>query len=127
MIRSCGTFTISMTPQDDETHSMGRLTFDKIFSGDFTGISVGQMLSHRSSVEGSAGYVALERLEGSLDGKRGGFHLMHLGTMQAGDQQLSVSIVPNSGTDDLTGITGTLEIDIKEGVHHYTLSYEFMP
>lgn len=118
-----GEFQITLTPQDDGVHGAGRLTFDKTFTGDLVGTSVGQMLSHRSATAGSAGYVAIETLSVTLDGKKGGFVLMHSGTMQSDNQQQEISIVPDSGTDDLKGITGTFAITVKDGKHFYELSY----
>lgn len=123
MSKATGTFEISMIPQDDGAANMGRFQFEKAFAGDITGTSIGQMLSHRSSVEGSAGYVAMEKLTITVDGKTGSFHAQHTGTMQAGDQSASISIVPDSGTDQLTGISGSMVIEVVDGQHFYTLTY----
>ena len=120
-----GTFEVKLIPpgQDDESHSMGRLTIDKEFQGDLTAISKGQMLSFRSGVQGSAGYVAMERVEGSLEGRRGSFVLQHSGTMTRGEPQLSVSVVPDSGTDELVGLAGKMAINIIDGRHDYEFEY----
>ncbi len=125
MSKATGTFEITMLPQDDGEADMGRFQFEKTFSGDMTGTSIGQMLSHRSGVEGSAGYVAMEKLSVTLDGKTGSFYLQHTGTMQAGDQSATILIVPDSGVDGLKGIAGNFIIDIVDGVHKYTLNYSF--
>lgn len=123
MSKATGTFEITMMPQDDGNASMGRFQFEKTFAGDMTGTSIGQMLSHRSSVEGSAGYVAMEKLTITVEGKSGSFYAQHTGTMQAGDQSASITIVPDSGTDQLTGISGSMAIEVVNGQHFYTLTY----
>ncbi|MCK7592233.1 DUF3224 domain-containing protein [Pseudomarimonas salicorniae] len=122
-----GTFTVEMTPQPDadvvDGVTLGRMALSKQFSGDFSGTGKGQMLTAMTAEDGSAGYVAIERLTGSLHGHRGGFVLQHRGTMDRGARSLSIRIVPDSGTGELAGITGSFELDIREGVHHYTLHY----
>jgi len=119
-----GSFTVQMAPQSDEGFEAGRFTLDKAYEGDLKGTGKGQMLSVRTETAGSAGYVALELVEGSLDGKFGCFNLQHSGTMNRGAPSLSVTIVPDSGTGELTGISGTLDIIIdKDGGHFYDLSY----
>ncbi|MBP1467168.1 DUF3224 domain-containing protein [Candidatus Chloroploca sp. M-50] len=118
-----GTFTVQLTPQplaDPTADSLlGRLAIAKEFQGDITGISHGEMLSARSAVDGSAGYVAIERFTGTLHGRRGSFVLQHSGTMTRGAQQLTISVVPDSGTDELEGLTGTMNLQIADGVHAY--------
>lgn len=122
-----GTFTVEMTPQPDadvmDGVSLGRMQLGKQFSGDLEGSGRGQMLTAMTAEEGSAGYVAIERISGSLHGRRGGFVLQHRGTMDRGVKSLSIRIVPDSGTGDLAGITGSFELEIEDGVHHYTLHY----
>jgi hypothetical protein len=81
------------------------------------------MLTGMTAVKGSAGYVAIERVTGSVDGKQGSFILQHSGTMNAGAQQLSITVVPDSGTDELVGLTGAMTLDIANGVHAYTFTY----
>jgi len=121
-----GSFTVAMAPQSDEGFETGRFTLDKAYDGDLCGTGKGQMLSVRTETAGSAGYVALEMVEGSLSGKAGGFHLQHSGIMNRGDPSLSVTIVPDSGTGGLAGISGTLDITIdKDGGHFYELNYKF--
>ncbi len=119
-----GTFDVKVTPQppDDAAGGpFGRLFLDKRFHGDLQGTSAGQMLGVQTSVPGSGGYVALELVTGTLHGKRGSFILQHNGTMRQGAYTLQVTVVPDSGTDELTGTSGTMTIII-EGKNH---SYEF--
>jgi Protein of unknown function (DUF3224) len=119
-----GTFEVKLTPQDDKTEEgLGRMTIEKQLHGDFEGSSKGQMLTAMTKVEGSAAYVALERLSGTLEGLRGSFVLHHIGIMNRGTQQLTINVVADSGTDRLTGITGTMSIKITNGKHHYELEY----
>jgi hypothetical protein len=110
----------------DET-VLGRMTIDKQFHGDLVATSRGQMLAFSSSVKGSAGYVAIERVTGSLHGKKGSFHLQHTGTMDRGAPALNVTVIPDSGTDELTGLSGSLAIHIEGGVHSYTFEYAIDP
>ena len=97
----------------------------KEFSGDVVGASEAHMLAAFTATPGSAGYVAIERFTGSVDGKAGAFVLQHSGVMSKGDAQLVVTIVPDSGAGELTGISGTMEIANDEGRHSYVLHYEF--
>ncbi len=112
-------------PPDDPAAdaSVGRMSIDKQFHGDLEGTSKGQMLSAMGGVKGSAGYVAMEKVSGTLKGRSGSFVLQHSGTMTRGVPQLIVSVVPDSGTDQLTGITGVLEIIIEAGKHSYDFEY----
>jgi len=122
-----GAFEIRMTAEPPfdvvDGVSLGRTTIDKTFSGPLEGASRVHMLSARTSVEGSAGYVALERVAGVLDGKRGTFVLQHAGIMNRGAPALSVTVVPDSGTGELAGISGRMEIRIVDGKHFYELEY----
>jgi hypothetical protein len=118
-----GTFDVKMAPQADDTADVGRMTLDKTFHGDLEASSIGQMIAVRTPTEGSAGYVAMERVTGTLDGKKGSFALQHFGTMNRGKQHLRIEIVPDSGTDGLAGISGTLDIIIEKGAHSYVLYY----
>lgn len=124
-----GTFEVTATPQPPENNigdpSIGRLSLDKVFSGSLAGNSKGQMLGAQTETEGSAGYVALERFNGTLDGKKGGFALQHFGTMQGGKFELNVSVVPDSGTGELKGISGTMKIIIEGAKHFYEFEYIF--
>jgi hypothetical protein len=117
-----------MTPADEPRTesgvSLGRMALGKVFSGDLQATGQGEMLTALTGVDGSAGYVALERVTGSLHGRRGSFVLQHHGLTDRGTQHLSITIVPDSGTGELTGLTGTLSISIVEGRHHYVLAYE---
>jgi hypothetical protein len=118
-----GTFEVKLTPQVDGTADVGRMTIDKRFIGDLEATSIGQMIAVRTAVEGSAGYVAMERVTGTLAGKTGSFALQHSGTMNRGAPSLQVGVVPDSGTEDLFGISGTLDIIIVNGAHRYVLEY----
>lgn len=122
-----GTFETRMTaePPYDVQHgvSLGRASFDKTFTGSLTGTSKVHMLAARTPVEGSAGYVALERIEGVLDGKSGSFACMHMGTGHRGARSLVVNIVPDSGTGELTGIAGRMNIEIVSDQHFYEVDY----
>ncbi|OYT91632.1 MAG: hypothetical protein CFE43_12705 [Burkholderiales bacterium PBB3] len=122
-----GNFEVKLTPQPAaegiEPANLGRLTLDKRFSGDLSAHSLGEMLSAGTEVKGSAGYVAIERVTGTLCGKSGSFVLMHTGVMHRGQPQLQVQVVPDSGTDALQGLTGTMGIQITNGQHLYTFEF----
>jgi hypothetical protein len=120
-----GTFEVKLTPQPPtaaEEQSLGRLLLDKQFVGDLQGTSQGQMLAARTAVEDSAGYVALERVTGTLHGRRGSFVLQHYGLMTRGAGSLTVTVVPDSGTDELVGLAGSMTIDVDAG-HAYVFEY----
>ena len=124
--RASGTFEVRLSPQVDGEAGgacVGRMLIDKRFAGDLEATSRGQMLAFRSGVEGSAGYVALEQVEGTLGGRAGGFVLQHSGTMERGAQQLSVNVVPDSGTGELEGLAGRMSIVVAEGRHSYEFDY----
>ncbi len=122
-----GTFEVTMAPQPAQEGvgdaNIGRMGLDKQYSGDLEATGKGQMLAIRSAVEGSAGYVALEKVSGTLHGRSGAFALQHSGTMARGVPQLMVSIVPDSGSDDLEGLAGTLTITQSDGKHFYDFEY----
>ncbi|HVO97260.1 MAG TPA: DUF3224 domain-containing protein [Bryobacteraceae bacterium] len=118
-----GTFEVKLKPQGDEDASVVRMTIDKRFHGDLVGTSKGQMLAVQSSVKGSAGYVAMEVVTGTLGSRTGSFALQHTGTMNRGVQELSVTVVPDSGTGELAGLSGKLEIRIVEKQHFYEFEY----
>jgi hypothetical protein len=127
-IRATGSFDVKLTPQPTDTppegSPLGRLTIDKQFQGDLEGISKGEMLTAGSpTVKSSAAYVAVERVTGTLHGKRGTFALQHTGVMTRGEGKLTITVVPDSGTGELSGISGTMTIDITGGKHLYTLDY----
>jgi hypothetical protein len=125
--RASGPFEAKLTPQapvegaGDAT--IGRMAIDKRFHGDLDAISKGEMLATRTEVEGSAGYVAMERLSGTLHGKSGSFALQHSGTMNRRVPQLSVTVVPDSGTGELVGLAGTMTIIVEGGKHSYEFEY----
>ena len=125
--RASGTFDVKVTPQPADAYadgsSLGRLTIDKQFHGDLDATSKGQMLSAMTSVKGSAGYVAIERVSGTLAGRRGTFVLQHAGTMSRNTPQLTVTVVPDSGTEELVGLSGTMTIDTSGGRHAYEFTY----
>jgi Protein of unknown function (DUF3224) len=125
---AAGTFEVNITPQkpdnpDAERANLGRMSIDKKFHGDLEASSRGEMLSALTDVKGSAGYVALERVTGSLGGRSGSFVLQHSGTMTRGTPQLSVTVVPDSGTGQLAGLAGTMTIKIADGKHFYDFEY----
>jgi hypothetical protein len=123
--RAEGTFEVKLTRQDDGAEMpVGRMTIDKQFQGDLVGTSKGQMLMASSeSVQGSAGYVAIEKVAGTLNGKRGSFYLQHSGIMTRGAGELTITVIPDSGTDQLTGLTGRMNIIIADGKHSYEFDY----
>ena len=125
--RAAGPFEVKLSPQplffDHEGAPLGRMSMEKQFHGDLEATSKGEMLSAGGSVKGSAGYVAIERVSGTLHGRRGTFVLQHSGTMTRGAPGLTVSVVPDSGTGDLVGLAGTMRIVISEGKHEYELTY----
>jgi hypothetical protein len=119
-----GTFDVTLAPLDIEGELMGRRGIDKRFQGALEAVSTGQMLSAGTTTKGSAVYVAIERVRGQLDGRAGSFALYHTGVMNRGEAQLTVLVVPDSGTDALEGLTGSMTIAVEEGHHHYVLSYQ---
>ncbi len=122
-----GTFDVTMNPQPPydtaEGVSLGRMSINKEFQGDLEASSTVEMLSAMTGVKGSAGYVALERVTGTLHGRAGSFVLQHTGTMTRGKAELDVSVVPDSGAAELKGIAGQMTIEIVEGKHLYTFAY----
>jgi len=131
--RASGTFDVSLTPHlADEAGNgngndlvVGKLTIEKQFDGDLQATSKGQMLSVGTKTKGSAGYVAMEWVSGILQGLSGRFALQHSGTMTRGAPTLSITVVPDSGTGELAGISGRMSIDIVDGKHFYTFEYTF--
>ncbi|PPK88738.1 uncharacterized protein DUF3224 [Neolewinella xylanilytica] len=125
-----GTFTVKMSPLEPYADSgkagptLGRMSLDKTFTGPLTGSSQGEMLTGMTATQGSAGYVAMEKVTGSLDGKSGSFILQHFGVMHAGDSRLILEVVPASGTDELLGLRGTMYIRQEDGKHFYDLAYQ---
>jgi len=121
-----GTFEVKMNPQKDDDAgdpTVGRMVLEKQFDGDLEGVSTGQMLAVGTDVPGSAGYVAMERVNGTLHGRKGTFALQHNGVMTRGTPQLSIIVVPDSGTGELAELAGNMTIDIVDGKHFYELEY----
>ncbi len=109
-----------------EEKAIARYSLDKVYHGDLEATGTGEMLASMGTVKGSGTYVAMEIVSGTLVGKKGTFALAHTGTMQGGQQNLSINVVPDSGTGELAGISGKLTIIIgADGKHSYELEYEF--
>jgi hypothetical protein len=127
MALATGTFEVQMQPQGEGDvapgASLGRMSLDKQFSGDLQALGKGEMLAARSDTPTSAAYVAVERVTGTLQGRSGSFVLVHRGVMTASGQTLSIEVVPDTGTDALTGLSGTLGIRIEGGKHFYDFEY----
>ena len=123
--RASGTFEVKISPQEDKTGdpTLGRMSLDKQFHGDLEATSKGQMLTAGTAVQGSAGYVAIERVSGTLKGRNGTFALQHSGTMTRGTPQLTITVVPDSGTGQLAGLAGRMTINIADGKHSYEFEY----
>jgi hypothetical protein len=124
--RAKGPFDVKLVPLAAEAGSVvGRMSIDKTFAGDLAGTSVGQMLAWQNPDRSSGGYVAIEQVTGALHGKQGTFVLQHAATMDRGAPSLKIIVVPGSGTGELQGLTGSLNIEIaKGGAHSYVFDYE---
>ena len=128
-----GPFEVKVTPQKPDTQiarsaNLGRLTIDKRFHGDLEASAKGEMLATQSEVKGSAGYVALERVTGKLQGRSGTFVLLHSATMKRGAPESTVTVVPDSGTGELTGLTGSMRIKVApDGGHSYEFDFRIEP
>jgi hypothetical protein len=121
-----GPFDVKGAPQTDESigdPTIGRMSLEKQYHGDLEATAKGQMLSVMTDVKGSAGYVAIERVRGTLHGRKGTFALQHNATMAGGSYYLNISVVPDSGTDQLVGLTGKMNIIITDGKHSYDFDY----
>jgi hypothetical protein len=128
MHQAHGTFEVTVTPQTvdnkpAETAQLGRMSIDKVFSGELEATSTGEMLFAGTETEGSGGYVAIERVRGTLNGKTGTFVLQHLGTMTKNEPIMKVTVLPDSGTSQLAGIAGTMTIKIENGKHSFEFAY----
>ncbi|NDK40076.1 DUF3224 domain-containing protein [Pseudoxanthomonas gei] len=127
MAFATGSFEVQMQPQGPGDvgpgSSLGRMSLDKQFNGDLQAVGKGEMLAARSNIPTSAAYVAIERVTGTLHGRGGSFTLVHRGVMTASGQTLSIEVVPDTGTDALAGLTGTLVIRIESGKHYYDFDY----
>jgi hypothetical protein len=117
-----GVFEVKLTPEG--VPEEGRMSIAKQFRGGLEATSKGTMLAARGSVKDSAGYVAMEKVTGTLGGKTGSFTLQHSGTMTRGVPEQSVTVVPDSGSDELAGLSGRMTITIAEGKHSYELEYD---
>jgi hypothetical protein len=128
--QAVGVFSVSMSaepPYDsEEGASIARVSLKKQFQGDLAASGVGEMIGARTDVKGSAGYVAIERVTGTLHGRRGSFVLQHSGTMTRGKGELCVTVVPDSGTGELRGLSGKMTIEINDGKHSYGFEYELL-
>jgi len=122
---AAGTFDVKLTPQDDKSDdkSMGRMTMVKQYFGAIEGTSTGQMLTGGDLAKGSATYVAIEKFSGTVNGRKGTLLFQHMGTVNRGVQDLSVTVVPDSGTGELQGISGKLTGKIENGKHYYQFDY----
>lgn len=119
-----GTFEVEITPVDHDQDGISQMRLAKRWSGDIVGEGVGTMLSAGDPSSGSAGYVAIETVAGTLAGREGSFAFQQFGTMRAPDRDLRYEIVPGSGSGGLGGIEGTLRLEIVEGEHRYVLTYD---
>lgn len=122
-----GPFHVRMTPEAlahaDAPALLGRFRLDKRYEGGLDAVGAGEMLAARTTVEGSAGYVAIERVTGTLDGRHGSFVLQHSGVMERGMKRLFLEVVPDSGTGELAGLWGRMGIDIAGGEHFYRFEF----
>ncbi|MGI8588594.1 MAG: DUF3224 domain-containing protein [Chloroflexia bacterium] len=125
--RAKGTFDVQLTPQAPNDPAadpfLGRMAIDKQFHGDLEATSQGAMLTAGTAVSGSAGYVAIERVSGTLQGRLGTFVLQHSATLTRGIPDLRITVVPDSGTAELQGLAGTLAITVADGQHAYEFAY----
>jgi len=125
--RAIGTFDVDMKPlsppEETAGTSLGRMALEKTYAGDLVAVGEGAMLTAVTSTKGSAGYVAIERVTGTLDGRTGSLVFQHSGTMHRAAQELSITVVPDSGTEELAGISGRFRINIVDGTHHYEFEY----
>jgi hypothetical protein len=131
MPRIRGTFDVKLAPLPGDPSTggdaIGRLSIDKQFHGDLDAHSHGQMIAHSTATPGSAGYVALEQVTGRLGGRNGSFVLQHSATMNRGAPQLTLTVVPDSGTGELAGLSGSMQIIIENKQHGYDFDYELKP
>ena len=123
-----GSFEVKMTPkawsETSEEHGLGRFLLDKQYHGDLEATGNGQMLSAGTGAPGSSGaYVAIEKITGALDGRKGAFIVYHVGVMNRGVPELKLAVVPDSGTGELQGLAGSITIAIAEGKHSYDFAY----
>ena len=124
-MRAEGPFDVTRTPVHARAEGLlARHALDKVFHGALNATSIGEMLSAGTSTPGSAGYVAIEKVTGTLDGRAGSFYLQHSGTLDRGQASLDLHVIPDSGTEALAGLKGTMQIVIEGGKHSYVFDYE---
>lgn len=127
-MRASGHFEVKLAPLEpynrEPAAALGRMSIDKVFEGDLQAVNKGEMLSAGSPQSGSAGYVAVERITGTLHGRRGSFTLQHNASMHRGTFSLNIVVVPGSGTDELEGLAGSMNVIIAGGEHSYEFDYE---
>ena len=132
VVHAKGSFDVKMTPAEptefEKANDIARLTSDKTWHGDFEGVSHGEMITGSTASPGSMAYVAIERMTGKLNGRQGSFTFAHRASMMKGDApsagELSVTVIPNSGTRELTGLAGLLMIQIDaQGKHTWSFDY----
>ncbi len=124
-----GEFTVKLNPIEGYAKgidgvNLGRMSIDKTFTGELDATSTGEMLSAMTATQGSAGYVAIEQVVGTLAGKQGSFVLQHFGTMDKGQDSLILNVVPDSGSNELAGLSGKMAIRIESGIHFYDFEYQ---
>jgi hypothetical protein len=132
MKHAAGTFDVKVAPVDvsdiGKQAGVGRMTIDKVWSGDLSGASKGEMLTSLTPSTGAMGYVALELVTAKLDGRSGSFYFIHNATMNRNDPKsgvMQITVLVGSGTGELSGLRGTLTIIIDAaGKHSYTFDYE---
>ncbi|WP_229421822.1 DUF3224 domain-containing protein [Massilia aquatica] len=127
LLHASGPFEITIipagTPEKEGRTATARMALDKRYAGELAASGEGTMLTAVSDVKGSAAYVAIERVSGTLAGRTGSFVLQHAGTMRGGTSQATITIVPDSGTGELSGISGSLALSVVDGKHFYALEY----
>jgi hypothetical protein len=128
-MKTSGEFEVNLKPMDAYAQgsagiSLARMSLDKTFSDGLEATSKGEMLSVMTPVQGSAGYVVIEQVDGRLEGLEGGFVLQHFGTMDRGKPRLILEVVPDSGTGELVGLSGSMSISVEDGKHFYEFEYE---
>jgi len=127
MTHATGAFDVKLAPLDlhyESGDKLGRMSLHKTFRGDLDATGQGEMLTAMTDTKGSAVYVAIERVTGTLHGKSGSFALHHRGIMNRGEQAVNVMVVPDSGTEELEGISGEMQIRIEDGNHFYEFAYD---
>lgn len=124
-----GEFNVKLNPIEGYAKgidgvNLGRMSIDKAYTGELDATSTGEMLSAMTATQGSAGYVAIEQVVGTLAGKQGSFVLQHFGTMDKGQDSLILNVVPDSGSNELEGLSGKMAIRIEAGIHFYDFEYQ---